>query len=221
MILMETLHQQGVFDSSSVLERAVNAIAPICRQYGFGISFGIEKGPVPMQELTGKWHEAYGDSENVQIMISRRATTDLSSLAFEGLLYHATAKYLLGRPENVQHGTNLQSEEGINQSHSSKESLADIVHQTFLNGTGLVRYRAELANMEYRELPVAILAIKYLRDTRPDIRRAIAHIDLSEESYIAGFQEYLVELAKHLPQVALEIWRELDFKDKVRKPLVH
>lgn len=122
-----------------------------------------------------------------EITISDKAARDLSDVAFEAMVYHEIAEMFMLRLAAERFPLLVLAEINGEIPYSQKEAAVDLMARNFFKTKGLVPFRVEAANIDYRE----------------------GHLN------IEYFQEYLSELGKLLPQIAEEIRQKLDFKDKL------
>ncbi|MEK6949357.1 MAG: hypothetical protein AABX34_03990 [Nanoarchaeota archaeon] len=169
-----------------------NEVTRVTQQWGVDMRFMLEKDGQrkPMYETHGIWIVGVEQGREIKVAIANRAVRDLSDLAFEGLVYHSTSEALL-RKWILEQYPQLSIDSINAMPASMEEPLADVFHDRYFGARGLVEYRVETANIDYRD-----------GGCDPQI-----------------FQEYLSGLEKHIPLLARQIWQGIDFRDQIPGPV--
>lgn len=176
-----------------ILQRVTaTSVAPLVSHYDLQVFLGLEgKNPIDSLYKSGRWGMGLIDlSKNIaRIIFSRESITELSDLAFEGLVYHEVTEAFMGKVLSRTHPKFMKDDIDGKVPYAKKEAMVDILTKQFFNTNSLVPFRIETANIDYRN---GFLEMEYYR-------------------------QYLDELKKIIPEVELKIREGLIFKNKIKK----
>ncbi len=168
-----------------------NDALELAKHYGLGLDIRLENDGEKerLYEKHGRW--AFGvidlQANLAKIMFSSKSVRALSDLAFEGLAYHEISETFLTRFAAQKLPMFLIMQETGELPYSTREFFVDSLAHMFFKTKGLVPFRVETANIDYKR----------------------GYLDLK------FFSDYLSGLSHFLPEAAEEIKEKVDFRDKI------
>ena len=177
----------------SVLHRLYDGISDIGERYGLDLSITDDTcGPAQMWEKTGNWSVFYYEppERSAKIVFASKAVNALSDLAFEGLICRESTRAFLFHFASKKSRAALAG--FTKMPWVAQELFVDERLKFYFETEGLVPYRSETGNIDYRE--------------RADVRTET----------LGFYNDYLKGLGKVLPGEAAEILGNLEFGNQLQ-----